>query len=402
MKAIRWFKIALFLCLVFMPVATLRPLHAQDIPGAGVRIVQVIGSARTTSSDLEKAREEAVANGLVQAVSVTAGDILSQEGLVKYFPELNQNLFNNIQVYIQNYQILAESMADNAYRVVLEATVSVDILEKYLSGAGFVSSRKTLPKILFLISEKTSIDNTPRFWWGGLDSIFFTAHCETAMIKTMDESGFTIVSHQNPEITSDLPPMDQNVRLTNEEAVFIGVKTQADILVVGEALVDITPNVMGDDKRTFKATVSVRAIRSDTGQQVAQAHQTAVTVDADENKANAEVLTQAGQLAAKEIATQLAASSQEAPKGPDQIVLSIEGTSDLGRFVFFRKSLNELTGVKSIFIREMKSDQAEILVNYEGSAEQLAESLMKKTYETFGINIYDITPEMLRIKLMKK
>jgi hypothetical protein len=376
--------------------------HAIDVSVPGTRTIQVIGTAPVISADLEKARDAAVANGLVQAIGQATGELLSNEGLVKYFQELNQTLFNTPQTYIQNYKVSAESMTDKVYRVVLEATVSTDILEKYLSGAGFIQGQKALPKILFLISEQTTTDASPRFWWGSKDSIFYTANSEEAMIKTMDESGFTIVSHQNPKIISDLPSMGQKYRLSDEEAVFVGVNTSADILAVGEALVEIAPNVMGTDKRTFKATVSVRAIRSDTGEQVAQTSQTAVTVDSDENKACAETLTQAGKSAGNEIAIQLAGAWQSASAAPGQIAVVVEGTSDLASFVFFRKSLNDLPGVKSIFIKEMKPDQADILVDYEASAEMLAETLMKNTYGSFSINIYEITPEMLKVKLVKK
>jgi hypothetical protein len=390
------------LCLLLLPGGALPILHAQDVPVPGARTIQVIGTAPILSADVEKARDAAVANGLVLAVGQAAAELLTHEGLVKYFQELNQTLFNNTQAYIQNYKVSAESMTNNVYRIVLEATVSTDVLEKYLSGAGFIHGQKALPKILFLISEKMTTDASPRFWWGSQDSIFFTAHCEAAMIKTMDESGFTIVSHQNPKIISDLPSMGQKYQLSDEDAVFVGVNTSADVLVVGEALVETAQNVMETDKRSFKATLSVRAIRSDTGEQIAQTRQTAVTVDADETKAGAEALTQAGKAAGNEIAAQLALSWQAGAAAPGQIAVVVEGTSDLASFVFFRKSLNELPGVKSIFIREMKSDQADILVDYEGSAEQLAETLMTNTYGSFGINIYEITPEMLKVKLVKK
>lgn len=389
-------------CLLLLFFAPLPLVSAQEAPVFGSGAIQVIGSAPIVSTDLEKARDAAIANGLVMAVARAAGEIISQDGLIKYFQELNQTMFSVPETYIQNYKVSAESTTNNIYRVVLEATVSTDFLEKYLFGAGFIHGQKALPKILFLISEQMTMDTAPRFWWGSRDSIFYTAHSEAAMIKAMDESGFTVVSHQNPTILSDLPSMDQKYRLSNEEAVFVGVNTSAEILVVGEALVEIAANVMGSDKRTFEATVSVRAIRSDTGEQVAQTFQRAITVEADENKACEKALSQAGKSAANDIAMQLAGSWQSAAASPGQIAVSVEGTSDLASFVFFRKSLNDLPGVKSIFIKEIKPDQADILVDYEGNAEMLAESLIKNTYESFSINIYEITSEILKIKLNKK
>jgi hypothetical protein len=57
-------------------------------------------------------------------------------------------------------------------------------------------------------------------------------------------------------------------------------------------------------------------------------------------------------------------------------------------------------GVEGIRIKEMKSDQAIMLVNFRGSAKALADTLMLKSFDAMGINIYEVSHMRLRIELM--
>ena len=48
----------------------------------------------------------------------------------------------------------------------------------------------------------------------------------------------------------------------------------------------------------------------------------------------------------------------------------------------------------------MVSDEATIIVHFEGDAEMLAEALMLQSFDSFGINISDISQNRLRIELI--
>ncbi len=376
--------------------------YAEEFESSDIRTVQVIGSGIVISSDVAQARDRAVSNGLVSAVSKVAWELLPLKGMVDYFQELNQTLFSNSNAYVQDYKVLAESVTGNSYRVVLEASIPVNVLRKRLADAGFIQSQKTLPTVLFLVSEQLKPDSFPRFWWGNQDSIFYTAISEGAMTQVMNESGFTITSHQNPNIINKLSSLTQDCRLPDEDAVLIGKNTDAQILIVGEAWVEKSPNVMGTDKRTFKGIVSIRAIRVDTGEVIARIRQTSLVVDTEASNAGERALSQAGTLAGNAMSSRIAAIwNTSSAAYPGQISIVVEGTNDLADFVYFRKLLKEISDVKSIFIKEMKPDESVILVDYRGTPESLAKALMLNTYTSFGINIYEIGPDVLRIRLVK-
>jgi hypothetical protein len=81
-------------------------------------------------------------------------------------------------------------------------------------------------------------------------------------------------------------------------------------------------------------------------------------------------------------------------------VVIVEGTRDLSKFVIFRAELNEIPGVDSLQTSEMKADEATIIVNFQGNAKELADALMLKTFESFGINIYEVSQSHLRVRLV--
>jgi len=84
------------------------------------------------------------------------------------------------------------------------------------------------------------------------------------------------------------------------------------------------------------------------------------------------------------------------------VSIEVAGTSNLGNFVLFRNILNGIAGVKRIQIKELQADTSTIMVDYSGSTKTLADSLMVKSYDTFSINISEVSEDHLRIELVSK
>ncbi|MFO7964981.1 MAG: hypothetical protein R6U50_13745 [Desulfobacterales bacterium] len=385
------------LLLVFTGFST---AHAEELESPDVRTVRIIGCGTVVSSNVAKARETAVSNGLVAAVGQLTGELLPADGIIDHFQEINQTIFGDSNTFVQSYKVLAESTDGNSYRVVLEAAISVGNLKNKLSNAGYIRTQHNLPKVLFLISERLNPEAPARFWWGDQDSIFYTAISESAMMQVMNESGYTITSHQNPEILSQPASFPWDTQLSDEDAVLIGRNTDAQLLIAGESWVDTSPGIMGSEKRTFKATVLVRAIRIDTGEVISRIRQTAISVGSETSNPGQKALSQAGNLAGKTMANRIAAVWRTDPTHPGQIYLWIEGTNNLGHFVSFRHSLKDIVGVNSISIKEMKSDTSVISVDYQGTPEELADALMVENFTGFSIDTYSVGPDGLNIRLI--
>jgi hypothetical protein len=114
-----------------------------------------------------------------------------------------------------------------------------------------------------------------------------------------------------------------------------------------------------------------------------------------------EALTNAGALAGEALARQVMAAWRQSQEGSAVIDVRVEGTSgQIASFVKLRTAISSLSGVKELKMKEMAADQAIMAVNYQGSARSLADALLLKTFSGFGVDIYDVTPQAISIRLI--
>ncbi len=366
--------------------------------------IEVIGTATIYKDNVAAARDQAISNSLVSAVDMVVVDLLPREYLIQMFETLNETLYVHTGKFVQGYKVLTESRFGNKYRVIVQVTVSTNNLEEQLSIAGIMVEKKTLPNILFCIAEQNLEDLAPQYWWGA-DFTFFKSVCESALAETIREKGFPVIYHgglvPNMDIEAENYKLGfDNPYLSNEEAVALGIHWQADVVIVGKAIVQKAPNIMGANRRSFKGTVIARALQTNTGEEIAATTQTAVTVNVDENAGSYDAFSSAGSLAGQELASQIIFAWQKEVKKLTTIEIIVEGIGELSNFVMFRKIISEMTGVMGLQTKEMKFDEAAIAVDFQGNAKELADALMLNTYETFGINIYEVSQNRLRIELM--
>lgn len=395
------FSISVFFLAVIISLSgTVRAAEKQSL----TKNVEVIGTATIYKDNVAGARDQAISRSLVSAVDIVAVDLLPLEYLVRKFETLNEIIYIHSGKFVQSYKVLTEARIGNRYRVIVQVTVLVNKLEEQLSIAGIMPREKTLPSILFCIAEQNLEDLSPQYWWGE-NFTFFKSICEDAMAATMKKKGFSVVSHGKMFSPMDIEAEDyksglNTPDLTNEEAVNLGSLFQADVVIVGKSIAQKAPNIMGANIRSFKGRVIVRALRTDTGEEIAATAQTAVTANIDENVGSHDALSRAGSLAGEKLAAQIISSWQKRMKEATTIEIIVEGTRYLSNFVTFRRKINGITGVIGVQTKEMKFDEAILAVDFQGNAKGLADALMLKTYDTFGINIYEVSQNRLRIELI--
>ena len=363
------------------------------------KVVEVIGTGRIYKNNTAEAREQAITNSLVSAVEKAIAELLPHVTLVEKFPMLNNIFYENTREYIQDYKVLAEAASDKFFRVIVQSTVSTERIKERLLNVGITMGEKTLPKILFFITEMSLGDILPKYWWGE-DFSFSNVFSERAMNEKFKEEGFSLIDHGHKVQNMAAESGSNKLDLSIQEAVSLGTRLHADVVIIGKSTAEATPNIMGGNLKSFKGTVIVRAIWTDTGEEVAFITKTAVTVNSDEIAGGNDALASAGSLIGEELASQIAAAWQKKVEEPEMIEIIVKGTSRLANFVMFRRTLNEMPGIEDVQIREMKSDEATIVVDFKGNSKELADALMVKTFDSFGINIFEVSPTSLKIELI--
>ena len=373
---------------------------AQAQQSATTKTFVVVGTAALHGDNVTAARENAISDGLVTAVALMTKELLEVESLVGNFSQLSELLFDQPNTFIQGYKVLTEAGQEKSYRVVVQATVSGKKISKELTDAGILRASKSLPSVLFLIAEQNLDQELPMFWWSPSGSSF-TAIAEGSMVEQLKNAGFTIVNHRGARNRPLVNWEDINKPdLTDLEAAELGAALKADVIVLGRSAASPSTNIMGSAMRSFNGTVTLRALRSDSAEPMLNLTRTAVAVSEIDAVGGREALVDAGDMAGSALAEELIAVWEKQAGRPSVVEVVILGTNQLAHYVKFRKTLNTIAGVEGIRVKEIKPNEATLQVEYIGKPQDLAAALMQQNFKSFGINIFEITPENLKVELI--
>lgn len=368
------------------------PVVAQE--DNTVRVVEVVGSSAIRGDDMASAREQAILNALVSAVATVTTEFQPFQQQVQQFELFNDLLYNQTGQFVQGYKVVTEYLSGNNYRAIVQATVMKDRIRETLVSASLLMQDHVMPKVLFFLAEKKMDDILPVYWWGE-DLVFVVPLSEEAMAQTLKDAGMTVINHAGV-----VEPLNFNLDIPLQDAIDLGKHMAADIVVIGKATAEKTTNVMDGNVKSFKGSVNAKAYRTETGKQIAFSSRTAVFASEEDEKGGREALFNAGMLVGQEMILQLSSAWESESNQQSLVEINIHGTSELANFIKFRKALGKIPGVTAIHIKVMKADESTISVDYEGTAQSLADELLLKTFESFGVDIYEVSPGRLGIELV--
>jgi hypothetical protein len=359
----------------------------------------VMGTGNIQKEDVSAARQEAIKDCLVAAVGLKATSLMNIDLMVQNFETLNEILSTNIDKFIKGYKVLTEARSDSTYRVMVQVTVSSKMVSRKLTAAGVMQGKMPMPKILFFIAEQSLEDGSPKYWWGrGMP--FVNPASERAMVEVMKEKDFKIVKHGSRIQNMAVRIVADKPNLNDREAIDFAAKMNADVIITGSSIANNLSNTMGADMKSFKGLTAVRALMVKTGKQIGSISRAAVTANVNENEGGRDALSGAGTLAGEEIARQIVSAWLKKDEDTEKFEIFLKGAGNLANFVMFRRMLSTIEGVKFVQVKELKSDKAIISVDFNGTTKELASALMLKAFESFGINIYDISDSQLKIELI--
>jgi hypothetical protein len=105
------------------------------------RTLVVVGAAAVQGSNIMAARDAAIANGLMQAVSLATVEIVSPEGFAENFKKLSELLLERPDECIQDFKVLSEATFAKNHRVLIQATVAGTKIREVLAGAGLLREK---------------------------------------------------------------------------------------------------------------------------------------------------------------------------------------------------------------------------------------------------------------------
>ena len=359
--------------------------------------LQVIGTAEIHGGNVATARDDAIRYGLWNAVEQEAQHLLSPASVVSHFQSLNAHIFSQSEAFVQDYKVLTESKVGRRYRVIVEVTVLRGDLLSKLEYLGILATEKDLPRIILLLSEKNVGWAMPRFTWEQNrlgDPSLIVAEGLTRALKAR---GFTVLQ---PDRADGRFPATSP---TDETALRWAKQLGADIAVLGNAVARPTGNVSGTGMQSVEARISLRAFRVETTEPIGSFEASNATVHNDERVAGTKALGSATSDITTELIRQVTASWSGEATHAMLVKLFVTGIERYADFVQLRKTLkDEITGTRNVYLRGIRTGEAQVDVEIQGTAQALAEELVLQNFEDFGINVVEVGQDMIRLDLTPK
>ena len=396
----RWLKSILLNIAAFLMAGYIIVPGMPNAAGAADKEVAVIGSSRIYNN-VTSARNSAVAEGLLSAVESVALEMVPRDRLKSDFEIISARLYDNRLEFTQGYQVLQEVNTGEYYRVLIRTTVSVDKIQTMLQEMGIAMAPEDLPKILFLVAEKYADDISFSYWWRTEGIVFEQNAAVKPMAQVLRKQGFPVIDSQELAKDEILAELDLSAELTATEAILIGQRAGAEVVVFGKASAAETPNKMGGEIKTFQGSISLTAVDVKTEAIIATTDQTETAADTNVRDGSRYALSNAGFQTGKSLVEKISAAWHQQAQQIGPLEIHINGEGDiLPHLVSFRKILRNTEGVTQLQTIERSRNEALLSVKYEGSPRGLADKILLTAFDGFGVNIYEITENRINIELL--
>jgi hypothetical protein len=244
-------------------------MSGVSVPQTGqvtAKQVTATGMGSIINGDVAHARDDAVEDALRKGLEQVMGMMVSAETLVENFQLIEDNIFSKTQGYVQTYEVVQEGKRDEMlYEVTVNAVVKMSDLKSDLDAIQTLIRRKNTPRMMVLI-EETNIGETP-----GMHLVTTDLNtAETALMDQFMAKGFRFVDQQTVKANMDKAVAAAILKGDVAKAAALGKSHGAEVVVTGKAVAKATETeAFGTKIRSQQATVTARAIRTDTGDIIA-------------------------------------------------------------------------------------------------------------------------------------
>jgi len=367
------------------------------LPSSGnVKEVIADGMGSIISGDIAKAKDDAVADALRNAVETTVGMLISSETLVKNFQTVDDRIYSHSTGYISSYEVVSESHDKYTYKVKVKAVVKMANIKDDLAAIGLLLARKGKPRMMVLIQEIN------------LDRENFGVELNVAENTVMDKfisNGFTFI---DKNVISAKVSKDKMLAAASgdaEMAKAIGAVGRAEVIIVGKAVSRVargTSSLLGDMK-SCQAEISLKAINVDNGEIIAVVSKHAAAVHIDETAGGNAAIKKAANLAAGELMNKILNRWSSEVSNAQRIELTVYGFKSFDEMYLFKRELQGyIRGIKDISSHGFQGGASSMEVKVEGNAQFLADEIYKKQLPSFKIEIKSQSPNKLVLRVKKK
>jgi len=377
---------------VFFAVASNTNVPAMEVKAKGYGTIY--------GNDKAAARDRAIEDAQRKAVEQAMGTMISSESITQNYQLFDDRILSLSSGYIKTYRIVSESAAGGELEIEIAAEVGMEKLSDSLQAIISLIRRMDKPKIMVLIAEQSIREERQTDADKDSGSVVLSATnlgiAENALIEYFRAKGFDFVDRQ--ALAGRLEVADPLTLINDKERIRkIANLTDAQVVIFGQAQSRTGGKVSGI--YSGQANISLRALKTDTGEIIAASTAHAAVPFVDPSTANTKALAQAATRISRKLMDQILRQWQRESSGTRNVALTIKGVS----YAEVRKFRNWLPkyvrGIKSVQQRSVQGNKAELDIDMQGSAQNLADELSEKKFNDKTIEVLDLLPNKVNIEL---
>jgi hypothetical protein len=227
---------------------------------------------------------------------------------------------------------------------------------------------------------------------------------EDTLANDLRKKSFVIVKPETLEdLVIDLRPGYGELQLSDEAAANLAKQVDAEVVILGKGFARLSGNVLGRDTKSVEAQMSVRAVRAENGMVVAASEGSGAAAHANATVAGTEALSLAASSVAEELSRKLAVNWGGQTSEWVLVELVVKGVKEYRDFVEFRTTISkEVPGIKNVYLKAIKAGEAKMDVEVKGDSRILADELLLKRFDDFGIDIIEVGQKAIILELIPK
>jgi hypothetical protein len=373
-----------------------------SVQGAGSEPVayEVVtsGLGSIVGNDVAHARDDAIEDALRKGVEDALGLIVKAETLVENFQLIEDNIYSKTQGYIQKYDIVSEGKRnEQLYEVTVKAVVKMTDLKDDYEGIKTLMHRKNMPRMMIMIEER-NIGETPDF------SHYIEADMNTAelaLTQAFMEKGFKFVDQATVKRNLDNEKAAAILEGDVNQAAILGKSVGAEIVLTGKALAKSTViEAFGVQQRSQQATVTVKAIRTDTGDIIATGSGQGAYPHIDDVIGGTKAIQKACSKMSEDLITQILDRWQTDISSGATLTLKVKGVKDFDQLNKFKSALKYyVRGLQAVTQREWEEGYSVLEVEMKGTSEDLAQRLSGKNIEGTLVKVIGMSQNSVTVQL---
>jgi len=332
--------------------------------------------------DKVSARKCALAEAQKGAVEKVLGVFISARTRVEKALVIEQNILAKTDGYIKTYEIIEEHTKAKFYHVTIRALIPPKNLEADVKRL-LKSTAVGNPRVAVMLDELVDGDVTDRL------------QATQALTEALLDRGFRVVDR---EVLAQANAMAQikaiesgDVNAVNNLAKAL----KAEVLLVGRAEAMFNTDEGLGGLVSYRATVTVQAVKAGSGEIVKSASKTMSGVDL--NKAMA--ADKARVVAAEKVANKLIDGLIQSLAAKAALTVTIKGLTSLAQLTQIQKKLQSIPGVDDLFTRSYDGGVATLDLDISrASATEVASALER--IQSPKIKVEEIYKDRLAAKVL--